>query len=66
MIVKNTEKDGKTYMESKEEMKKRLGRSCDFSDSIMMRMIWFVRDEIQHVQESELGVYEVNYDSVLF
>lgn len=33
LIVKNTERDGKTYMESKEEMKKRLNRSPDYADS---------------------------------
>ena len=67
IIVKNPDKDNmKIYLESKEEMKKRLGRSPDYSDNLCMRMIWIVRDEVQHVQDSDLGVFETNWDEVLY
>lgn len=66
MIIKATEKDWKTYMESKEEMKKRLNRSPDYADNLMMHMIRFVRDEIQTVKDEDLWVFETQRDNVLY
>lgn len=40
--VKDPDKDGKILLVPKEEIKENLGRSCDFSDAIMMRMIFEV------------------------
>jgi len=40
--VKDADKDGKIQLIPKEEMKENLGRSSDFGDAIMMRMIFEV------------------------
>lgn len=40
---KNIDKDGKIELVPKEEMKEKLGRSTDYSDAIMMRMIFELR-----------------------
>lgn len=40
--LKNEDTDNKIQLESKEEMKKRMGRSPDIADSIMMRMYFEV------------------------
>lgn len=65
IVVKNLDKDTKVYMESKEEMKRRLGRSPDYADNLMMRMIWIVRNDVQTVREEDTGVFETNWDDVL-
>jgi len=44
IYVKNTDKEGKIMIESKELLRKRINRSSDFADAIMMRMRWVVRD----------------------
>lgn len=40
---KNADKDGKLQINSKDEMKEILGRSPDFADALMMRMIFELR-----------------------
>jgi len=40
---KNIDKDGKIELIPKEEMKEKLGRSTDFSDALMMRMLFEVK-----------------------
>ena len=41
ILVKNLDKDGKRLLESKEDMKKRLGnKSPDIADAVMMRMVY--------------------------
>lgn len=40
---KDIDRDGKLAVVSKEQVKERLGRSCDYSDALMMRMIFEIR-----------------------
>jgi predicted nucleic acid-binding OB-fold protein len=40
VLNKNLDKDWKILLESKEDMKKRIWRSPDIADSIMMRMVY--------------------------
>ena len=50
ILVKNLDKDGKRLLESKEDMKKRLGnKSPDIADAVMMRMVYALEgtDEIK-------------------
>lgn len=42
ILVKDNLKEQKIRLESKEEMKKRLGNSPDYADAIMMRMYFVV------------------------
>jgi predicted nucleic acid-binding OB-fold protein len=39
----NVDKIGKTSVESKDEIKKRIGRSPDYADMIMMRMYYEIK-----------------------
>ena len=59
--VKNPDKDQKTQLESKEEMKKRLWRSPDIADSIMMRMYY----ELISSEWEDEGVYNVDIRSFI-
>jgi PBSX family phage terminase large subunit len=43
--LKDTDKDNKVSVHSKEEMKKILGKSPDISDAIMMRMLFEVKNQ---------------------
>ena len=43
--LKDTDKDNKVAVHSKEEMKKILGKSPDISDAIMMRMLFEVKNQ---------------------
>ena len=65
MFIRNNEKDSKIYMESKDEIKKRINRSPDYADALMFRMIWLVK-EIETTSNVETGVFETNWDSVLY
>ena len=58
--IKNADKDQKTQLESKEEMKKRLWRSPDIADSIMMRMYYELVSS-----EWDEGIYNVDINSFL-
>jgi hypothetical protein len=42
--LKNLDKDNKVAVQSKDEMKKVLGKSPDLSDALMMRMYWEVKN----------------------
>ena len=42
--LKNVDKDNKVAVQSKDEMKKVLGKSPDLSDALMMRMYWEVKN----------------------
>lgn len=42
IMLKNPENDGKVLLESKEELKRRIWRSPDLADAIMMRMIYTI------------------------
>lgn len=61
--LKNELTDQKVQLESKEEMKKRIGRSPDIADSIMMRMYfevsWYWGENI------EWGIYTVDLSSFM-
>ena len=41
-MLKNPENDWKVLLESKEELKRRIGRSPDLADAIMMRMVFII------------------------
>lgn len=50
ILIKNMDKDGKRTLESKEDMKKRLGnKSPDIADAVMMRMVYVLEwvDEVK-------------------
>lgn len=66
ILLKNENKDNKIFLESKEELRVRLGRSPDYADMIMMRMIWHVREEETNVRQQDLGVFETDWNSVLY
>jgi hypothetical protein len=42
--LKNIDKDGKVSVQSKDEMKRLLGKSPDLSDAIMMRLFFELRN----------------------
>lgn len=42
IMLKNPENDWKVLLESKEELKRRIGRSPDLADAIMMRMVFTI------------------------
>jgi hypothetical protein len=52
-------------LESKDDLKKRLGRSPDFADMLSMRMIRHVRDEDKQVRDEDLGVFEVDWSDTI-
>ena len=55
LVKPQTGADTKVYLESKEDMKKRMnGKSPDHCDAIAMRMIWVVRQENDEVREEDL------------
>jgi len=53
--LKDTDKDNKVAVHSKEEMKKILGKSPDISDAIMMRMLFEVKNQ------KTTGKYSINF-----
>ena len=65
IYVKNTDKEGKIMIESKELLRKRINRSSDFADAIMMRMRWVVRD-LEATNSSLEWVFEVDYSWFLY
>ena len=66
ILLKQQNADSKVYLESKEDIKKRLGRSPDYADCIMFRMIWLVKDT-EEKMDTITGVYSMDeaYDSIL-
>lgn len=64
IMVKDNLREQKLRLETKEEMKNRLGHSPDFADAIMMRM-YFVVAELESSGNST-EVYSVDYSDFLF
>ena len=56
---KDMDKDGKLKVRSKEEVKQDIGRSPDFSDTLMMRM-WF---EYKKGEGEEMSVFKPRIDT---
>lgn len=44
IMLKNPENDWRVLLESKEELKRRIGRSPDTADAIMMRMVYTIQE----------------------
>ena len=64
IIVKDLEWENKVKLESKEDMKKRLGHSPDYADAIMMRMyrtLWRANSPITHTD-----IITVSFDDMLY
>lgn len=63
ILLKNELSDTKIMLESKDDMKRRIGRSPDIADMVMMRMYY----EIKPVSKKEqTEIFTVNYDNVLY
>lgn len=63
VLLKNELSDTKIQLESKEDMKRRIWRSPDIADMVMMRMYY----EIKPVSKKETTeIFTVSYDSVLY
>ena len=63
ILLKNELSDTKILLESKDDMKRRIWRSPDIADMVMMRMYY----EIKPVSKKEqTEIFTVNYDNVLF
>lgn len=64
ILLKNELSDQKIQLESKDDMKRRIWRSPDISDAVMMRMVfdikWFSNTE------TETKIITVNYDHLLY
>ena len=57
ILIKNMDKDGKRLLESKEDMKKRLGnKSPDIADAVMMRMVYVLEGT------EEIKTYKAVFD----
>ena len=65
IYIKTTDKDAKIAIEGKEELRKRINRSSDYADMIMMRMIYVVKELEQHA-DTYTGVTEIDYDDLLY
>ena len=64
ILVKDLEWENKIRLESKEDMKKRLGHSPDYADAIMMRMyrtLWRPYSPTTHTD-----VITINFDDMLY
>ena len=64
ILVKDNLKEQKIRLESKEEMKKRLGNSPDYADAIMMRMYFIVANLEWWSDHTE--IFTVDYSGVLY
>ena len=65
IFIKDFDKDGKLRIEWKDDLRKRLWRSSDFSDMLMFRMIWVVKKDETESTWWE-WVYETNRDELLY
>lgn len=65
IYIKTTDKDGKLAIEGKEELRRRINRSSDYADMVMMRMIYVVK-ELEQSADTFTGVSEIDYDSILY
>ena len=62
ILLKNEYSDNKIYLEGKEDMKRRIWRSPDIWDAIMMRMYF----EFKKVSNDNTTVISVSYDNLLY
>lgn len=64
ILVKDIEGESKVKLESKEDMKKRLGHSPDYADAICMRMYWELNRSNSPIEKTE--IIRVNFDDMLY
>ena len=64
ILVKDLEWENKIRLESKEDMKKRLGHSPDYADAIMMRMYWTLGRSSSPVERTD--IITVSFDDMLY
>ena len=64
IVLKDVDAENKVRLESKEDMKKRLGHSPDYADAIMMRMYRELNKSISPVTKTD--VITVNFDDFLY
>ena len=64
IVVKDVDSENKVKLESKEDMKKRLGHSPDYADAIMMRMYRELNKTSSPVTKTD--VITINYDDILY
>ena len=64
IIVKDLEGENKVKLESKEDMKKRLGHSPDYADAIMMRMYWTLWRPTSPITHTD--IITVSFDDMLY
>ena len=64
IVVKDIDGENKVRLESKDDLKKRLGHSPDYADAIMMRMYWQLNKSLSPVTKTD--VITVNYDDMLY
>lgn len=64
ILIKDLEGENKIRLESKEDMKKRLGHSPDYADSICMRMYRELNRSNSPIEKTE--IITVNFDDMLY
>ena len=64
ILIKDVDNDNKIKMETKEDMKKRLGHSPDYADCIMMRMYWELNKSNSPITKTD--VITINFDDLLY
>ena len=64
IVLKDVDAENKVRLESKEDMKKRLGHSPDYADAIMMRMYRELNKSTSPVTKTD--VITVNFDDFLY
>lgn len=64
ILIKDVDWENKIKLESKEDMKKRLGHSPDYADAIMMRMYWELKQSTSPITHTD--VITINFDDMLY
>lgn len=64
ILVKDVQWENKVRLESKEDMKKRLGHSPDYADAIMMRMYWTLGRSSSPVERTD--IITISFDDMLY
>ena len=64
ILLKDVDTENKVKLESKEDMKKRLGHSPDYADAIMMRMYWELNKSASPITKTD--VITINFDDMLY
>ena len=64
ILIKDLEWENKVRLESKEDMKKRLGHSPDYADAIMMRMYRELNRVSSPIEKTE--IITINFDDMLY